>query len=490
MNLLLPLKWVGYAAGTSSVSGDAMDISAANISSSSIVDSKSNNNKGDDNLDGGGGGISSSSSSSSCKKQNAITNSSSSKSTTKKARVQEEDVGDVENVIANNSSYRSIDRGGGGRDRNRRHSEPPFLGGYDYRGGGNRNNNNNSNYRSNDGGGGIFIDSNDSGNDNPLTTKERVRDDSQCNYNRNNPIASAPAATSKCQRLASLEQKERQNQELARSGGSVTAPVNRRTRPGGNKYKPSISFGIGTRRNRGGNDIDVSAALKNVRSAIEPSNQKIQADNNYRNNVVCRPGSRLLEETTVLEGADDDYTKIVQCNTKVVDIATVISVFGSSANVSDEYVANHEEEESVSTPEVNAAAAAATTATSLAKGEDDKDDNEETTVLEGADDDYTKIVQCNTNVVQVTDNQYIASGRLVLEQHKESKKYRLVVRDKKFSQVQFNIAINHGMPLSKETAPAYVGIAAFVGDKPGLFKIITRMEDHESLYNALNKIVS
>ena len=77
---------------------------------------------------------------------------------------------------------------------------------------------------------------------------------------------------------------------------SIIAPVNRRTRPGGNKYKPSISFGIGRRRNRGGNDIDVSAALKNVRSAIEPSNQKIQADNNYRNNVVCRPGSRLLDQ--------------------------------------------------------------------------------------------------------------------------------------------------------------------------------------------------
>ncbi|OEU15298.1 hypothetical protein FRACYDRAFT_239978 [Fragilariopsis cylindrus CCMP1102] len=77
---------------------------------------------------------------------------------------------------------------------------------------------------------------------------------------------------------------------------STIAPVNRRTRIGGNKYKPSITFGIGKRRNRGGNNIDVSAALKNVRSAIEPSNQKIQADNNYRNNVVCRPGSRLLDQ--------------------------------------------------------------------------------------------------------------------------------------------------------------------------------------------------
>ena len=121
MNLLLPLEWFGYAAGTSSVSGDAMGISADDISSwsnnnkgddnlgggggissssthislgnfsgssSSSPPSSSNNNKGDNNLGGGGGGISSSSSSSSCKKQNAITTSSSSKSTSKKARVQ------------------------------------------------------------------------------------------------------------------------------------------------------------------------------------------------------------------------------------------------------------------------------------------------------------------------------------------------------------------------------------------------------------------
>jgi len=77
---------------------------------------------------------------------------------------------------------------------------------------------------------------------------------------------------------------------------STIAPVSRRTRRGRNKYKPSISFGIGKRRNRGATDIDVSEALKNVRSAIEPSNQKIQADNNYRNIIVCRSGSRLLDQ--------------------------------------------------------------------------------------------------------------------------------------------------------------------------------------------------
>ena len=157
----------------------------------------------------------------------------------------------------------------------------------------------------------------------------------------------------------------------------------------------------------------------------------------------------------------------------------------------------------VPTPEVKAAAAAATTATSPVKGEDGNDDNEETTVLEAADDDYTNIVQCNTKVLQVTANSYIARGKLKLEQHKESKKYRLVVRDKTVGRVQFNTAINQGMPLLKETAPpnpkkagskpTYVVVITAVltvGEKPELFKIITSMEDQESLYNALNKIVS
>jgi hypothetical protein len=156
----------------------------------------------------------------------------------------------------------------------------------------------------------------------------------------------------------------------------------------------------------------------------------------------------------------------------------------------------------VPTPEVKAAAAA-TTAASTTKGEDDNDDNEETTVLEAADDDYNNIVQCNTKVLQVKANQYIARGKLKLEQHKESKKYRLVVRDKTVGRVQFNTAINHGMPLIKETVapnpkkagskPIHVVVITAVltvGDKPELFKIITTKEDQESLYNALNKIVA
>jgi hypothetical protein len=156
----------------------------------------------------------------------------------------------------------------------------------------------------------------------------------------------------------------------------------------------------------------------------------------------------------------------------------------------------------VPTSEVKAAAAA-TTATSPAKGEDGNDDNEETTVLEAADDDYKNIVQCNTKVLQVKANQYIARGKLKLEQHKESKKYRLVVRDKTVGRVQFNTAINQGMPLIKETVspnpkkagskPTHVVVITAVltlGDKPELFKIITTMEDQESLYNALNKIVA
>ena len=69
--------------------------------------------------------------------------------------------------------------------------------------------------------------------------------------------------------------------------------------------------------------------------------------------------------------------------------------------------------------------------------------------------------------------------------------------------VQFNTAINHGMPLIKETVapnpkkagskPIHVVVITAVltvGDKPELFKIITTMEDQESLYNALNKIVT
>jgi len=64
-----------------------------------------------------------------------------------------------------------------------------------------------------------------------------------------------------------------------------------------NKYKTSASMGISqNRRNRGtvAIGIDVSAALMNARFAIEPSKEKIQADNNFRNNNFCKPGLQLL----------------------------------------------------------------------------------------------------------------------------------------------------------------------------------------------------
>mmetsp|Transcript_56926 Transcript_56926/g.61705 ORF Transcript_56926/g.61705 Transcript_56926/m.61705 type:complete len:1174 (-) Transcript_56926:191-3712(-) len=73
----------------------------------------------------------------------------------------------------------------------------------------------------------------------------------------------------------------------------VTHNRRRHTR---NKYKTSLSMGIPqNRRNRGngGFDINVSMVLNNARSVIEPSKQKVQADNNFRNNYFCRQGSQL-----------------------------------------------------------------------------------------------------------------------------------------------------------------------------------------------------
>jgi len=87
-----------------------------------------------------------------------------------------------------------------------------------------------------------------------------------------------------------------------RGHGSIYAttnivPVTHKKKRIRNKYKTSLSMGIPQkRRNRGTSaiGIDVRAVLMNARSAIEPSNQKIQSDNNFRNNIVCRPGLQLL----------------------------------------------------------------------------------------------------------------------------------------------------------------------------------------------------
>merc|ERR1711865_680042 len=86
-------------------------------------------------------------------------------------------------------------------------------------------------------------------------------------------------------------------------------------------------------------------------------------------------------------------------------------------------------------------------------GEDSNDNNnEENTVLEASDEDYKVICHCPSKVLQVSSNTYLARGNLKLEQNKENKKYRVVVRDKTVGRVLFNVAINHGMALKKDVA--------------------------------------
>mmetsp|Transcript_40193 Transcript_40193/g.40734 ORF Transcript_40193/g.40734 Transcript_40193/m.40734 type:complete len:421 (+) Transcript_40193:29-1291(+) len=150
------------------------------------------------------------------------------------------------------------------------------------------------------------------------------------------------------------------------------------------------------------------------------------------------------------------------------------------------------------------AATATTTSSNLSKVEDsNNNNNEENTVLEASDDEYNVICQCPSKVLQVSSNTYLARGNLKLEQNKENKKYRVVVRDKTVGRVLFNVAINYGMALKKDMVvpssdtkknlkPAYIIHinAVFKGTRPEPFKIVTTIDDQKVLYNELNKIVA
>jgi len=156
-------------------------------------------------------------------------------------------------------------------------------------------------------------------------------------------------------------------------------------------------------------------------------------------------------------------------------------------------------------PAVKAAAktAAVSAAASASKPEGDNDDtnNDEDGggELEAANDDYEVLFKTKTKVLRVSKSIYI-KGVLKLEKHKESGKYRLVVRDSTVGTVKLNTAISKGMPLSKHILPAtkkkgptpMVIIKAVFDEDSGApedFKIITPKEDHENLYNELKKLV-
>ena len=135
---------------------------------------------------------------------------------------------------------------------------------------------------------------------------------------------------------------------------------------------------------------------------------------------------------------------------------------------------------------------------------DDAEKNEEDGdgVLEAADDDYQVFFKTKTKILHVRESRYI-KGVLKLEQHKESKKNRLVVRDSAVGRVKMNTAVTKGMPVSKTIVPAtkkkgptpIVLITAVFDEStkdtvgPEAFKIITSTEDHEKLYDELMKLV-
>lgn len=156
-------------------------------------------------------------------------------------------------------------------------------------------------------------------------------------------------------------------------------------------------------------------------------------------------------------------------------------------------------------PAVRAAAKtpAVSTTASASKLEGDNDDtnNEEDGdgELEAANDDYKVLYKTKTKVLRVSKGIYI-KGVLKLEKHKESGKYRLVVRDPTVGTVKLNTAISKDMPLSKHIFPAtkkkgptpMVIIKAVFDEDSGApedFKIITSKEEHENLYNELKKLV-
>ena len=151
-----------------------------------------------------------------------------------------------------------------------------------------------------------------------------------------------------------------------------------------------------------------------------------------------------------------------------------------------------------------AAAAAVSASDKKPEKDDDGDaggeDDEADAVLEAANSDYEVLYKTRTKILHVRKNMYI-KGLLKLEKHKETGKNRLVVRDETVGRVKMNTAITKGMPVEKAIVPAtkkkkatpIVLIKAIFDentkDEPEDFKIITSQQEHENLYNELQKLV-
>mmetsp|Transcript_29097 Transcript_29097/g.78769 ORF Transcript_29097/g.78769 Transcript_29097/m.78769 type:complete len:467 (-) Transcript_29097:2600-4000(-) len=157
-------------------------------------------------------------------------------------------------------------------------------------------------------------------------------------------------------------------------------------------------------------------------------------------------------------------------------------------------------------PAVKAAAEAAAVETSAkADGTADDEINNEVDgadgVQEAEDNPYSVLFKINVKVFSDKTQKYTARGVLKLEQHKETKKNRLVVRDKAVGRVQLNVAVSKGMPVTKFLNPAskpgksptpVVLIKAIVdpsSDSLENLRLITKMEDHEPLFDELSKLV-
>lgn len=157
------------------------------------------------------------------------------------------------------------------------------------------------------------------------------------------------------------------------------------------------------------------------------------------------------------------------------------------------------------TPAVKAAAKAAVAETSAkaetSNGDDENKDDDPDGVQEAVNNPYEVLFKTTAKVFRVRTGKYVArGGALKLEQHKDTKKNQLVVRDKAVGRVQLNVAITKGMPISKAIAPGVknkpstpIVLITAVFDaksgKPELFKIITKMEDHEKLFDELSKLI-
>lgn len=153
----------------------------------------------------------------------------------------------------------------------------------------------------------------------------------------------------------------------------------------------------------------------------------------------------------------------------------------------------------------DAAAAANTAASPKDKGSgvivsvvtnDEK--NDETTAHESVESDHHTIYSCNTKVLRANLNKYIARGVLKIEQHKQTSKFRIVVRNE-LGRVLFNVSLTCATPFDKvviqnadpKKKPTYVVMITSIldGGSPEVFKLITRESEYEALYNELEKII-